>query len=182
MRPLNGATLRSRAVPGALNRIPGVPPSRSLAVGSSSSAIATVQLLLPTFPWCTTRRSPTVAPRLEMNLTKTKTMTNNSWKRRSRSRRREVEKYIYLDKLISFNENSNLLEIERRVQLTWNKYWLLKEIFKSNMTIDIKTQVVNSSLLPCLTYGCQTWNFTTKAANKISTCQRGLERSKHVSL
>ncbi|CAH2092501.1 unnamed protein product [Euphydryas editha] len=26
MRPLNGATLRNRGVPGALNRIPGVPP------------------------------------------------------------------------------------------------------------------------------------------------------------
>ncbi|CAH2103426.1 unnamed protein product [Euphydryas editha] len=62
MRPLNGATLRNREVPGALDRIPSVPPSRSLAVGSSSSAIATVQLLLPTFPGCTTRRSPTVAP------------------------------------------------------------------------------------------------------------------------
>lgn len=36
---------------------------------------------------------------------------------------------------------------------------------------------MNSNLLPCLTYGSQTWKFTAKAKHKITTCQRGLERS-----
>ncbi|GBP46289.1 Putative uncharacterized transposon-derived protein F52C9.6 [Eumeta japonica] len=36
---------------------------------------------------------------------------------------------------------------------------------------------MNSSLLPCLTYGRQTWKFTAKVKHKTTTCQRGLERS-----
>ncbi|GBP45118.1 Putative uncharacterized transposon-derived protein F52C9.6 [Eumeta japonica] len=70
-----------------------------------------------------------------------------------------------------------MLEIERRTQKTWNKYWSLKEIFKSNLPTFIKTKVMDTCLLPSLTYGCQTWKFSTIATNKINTCQRGLERS-----
>lgn len=117
---------------------------------------------------------------LEMNLTKTKIMTNNRWKNPIKINGEPleyVEKYIYLGKLLSFAKNSDILEMERRVQSTWNKFWNLKEIFKSNMPTDIKTKVMNSSLLPCLTYGCQTWKFSSKATNKIRTCQRGMERS-----
>lgn len=36
---------------------------------------------------------------------------------------------------------------------------------------------MNSNLLPSLTYGCQTWKFTSKIKNLITTCQRALERS-----
>ena len=36
---------------------------------------------------------------------------------------------------------------------------------------------MNSCLLPCLTYGCQTWKFTNSIKEKIRTCQRGMERS-----
>lgn len=116
---------------------------------------------------------------LQMNLTKTMAMTNRG--RRVITINGEpleyTDKYIYLGKQISFDRKSNELEVERRVQQTWNKYWSLKEIFKSNLPITIKTKVMNSSLLPYLTYGCQTWKFTSKLKNKITTCQRGLERS-----
>nr|XP_032516630.1 uncharacterized protein LOC116769593 [Danaus plexippus plexippus] len=116
---------------------------------------------------------------LEMNLTKTMVMTNNI----------KVpiyvdnvplpytEKYIYLGKQISFNRQNNYQEIERRAQLTWNKYWSFKEIFKSNMPIKLKTKVMNSCLIPCLTYACQTWKFNKNVKEKIITCQRGMERS-----
>ncbi|CAG4970122.1 unnamed protein product [Colias eurytheme] len=36
---------------------------------------------------------------------------------------------------------------------------------------------MNSCLLPCLTYACQTWKFNNNVRNKIITCQRGMERS-----
>ncbi|GBP15081.1 Putative uncharacterized transposon-derived protein F52C9.6 [Eumeta japonica] len=36
---------------------------------------------------------------------------------------------------------------------------------------------MNTCLLPSLTYGSQTWKFSTEAMNKINTRQRGLERS-----
>lgn len=116
---------------------------------------------------------------LEMNLTKTMLMTNSTAKTISVDNEKLIftDKYTYLGKQISFGKESNDEEIERRIQHTWNKYWSLKEIFKSNMPIKIKTQVMSSCLLPCLTYACQTWKYTAKIKKKIVTCQRGLERS-----
>lgn len=117
---------------------------------------------------------------LEMNLTKTMLMTNNTEKiiiSVDNEILKYTNKYIYLGKQISFDKESNYSEIERRIQLTWNKYWSLKEIFKSNMPVKIKSKVMSSCLLPCLTYACQTWKYTAKIKKKIITCQRGLERS-----
>ena len=117
---------------------------------------------------------------LEMNLSKTKIMTNGSNKRKitvNDITLQYTEKYIYLGKQLSFDRKSNDQEIERRIQLTWNKYWSLKEIFKNNLPVTLKSKVMNSCLLPCLTYACQTWKFTSNTRNKITICQRGMERS-----
>ncbi|KAG6465037.1 hypothetical protein O3G_MSEX014898 [Manduca sexta] len=117
---------------------------------------------------------------LEMNLSKTRLMTNSKENRTifiDNIPLKYTEKYIYLGKQMSFDRNSNDQEIERRVHLAWNKYWCHKEIFKSNMPIKLKTKVMTTCILASLTYACQTWKFTTKTRNKISTCQRGMERS-----
>lgn len=117
---------------------------------------------------------------LEMNLSKTMVMTNSSNRTRilvDNEILKYTEKYIYLGKQVGFNRKRNELEVERRAQNTWNKYWSLSEIFKSNMPVNIKTKLMTSCLLPCLTYACQTWKYTTKIKNKIITCQRGIERS-----
>lgn len=117
---------------------------------------------------------------LEMNLSKTMLMTNSIEKKKISIDNKILdytEDYIYLGKQISFDRNRNNQEVERRVQLAWNKYWSLKEIFKSNMPVNIKTKVMTSCILPCLTYACQTWKYTTKLKNKLSICQRGMERS-----
>lgn len=88
-----------------------------------------------------------------------------------------VDSYIYLGKQVSFNQRSNELEVERRVNNTWRKFWSLKEILKSDLNTRIKSKVMNTCLLPSLTYACQTWKFTRKVKNKITSCQRSMERS-----
>lgn len=116
---------------------------------------------------------------LEMNLYKTMVMTNSTKVQIYVDSKplQYTENYVYLGKQISFDKINNYQEIERRAQLTWNKYWSLREIFKSNMPIKLKTKVMNSCLIPCLTYACQTWKFNKNIMNKIRTCQRGMERS-----
>ncbi|CAK1587710.1 unnamed protein product [Parnassius mnemosyne] len=116
---------------------------------------------------------------LEMNLSKTNPMTNNIKKciRLENRALDYVDEYIYLGKQISFKTNSNEVEIQRRIKIAWNKYWSLKEVFKSNMSIKLKTKTMDSCILPSLTYGCQTWKITKKIKNKISSCQKGMERS-----
>lgn len=116
---------------------------------------------------------------LEINLTKTNIMTNHTERPiyLENSPLTYVNAYIYLGKQVSFNLQNNELEVERRVNIAWKKFWSLKEILKSDMTIRLKTKVMNTCLLPSLTYACQTWKFTRKVKNKITSCQRSMERS-----
>ena len=116
---------------------------------------------------------------LEINLNKTNIMTNHTnlpvyLKNMPLT---YVDTYIYLGKQISFNQHNNELEVERRVNITWKKFWSLKEIFKSDMPTKLKSKVMNTCILPTLTYACQTWKFTRKSKNKIITSQRSMERS-----
>ncbi|GBP87784.1 Putative uncharacterized transposon-derived protein F52C9.6 [Eumeta japonica] len=88
-----------------------------------------------------------------------------------------VRTYTYLGQIIAFRDQTNI-EIERRVANAWNRYWSLKEILKSeHFPIAATGKVFNSCVLPCLTYGCQTWALSQKHLLKLRTCQRGIERS-----
>ncbi|XP_061381710.1 uncharacterized protein LOC133319855 [Danaus plexippus] len=117
---------------------------------------------------------------LEMNLDKTKIMSN----RRAtpiltinNTPLESVNHYIYLGKQISFSKERNTEELNRRVAITWNKFWYHKEILKSQLPLQAKKIVMDTGLLPCLTYGCQTWIFDLKTRNKIQSTQRKMERS-----
>jgi hypothetical protein len=103
---------------------------------------------------------------LEMNIAKTKIMSNYKQYNITLNNKplEYVENYIYLGKQIGFSRNNNDLKIERRVKITWSKYWGYKEVFKSNMPIKLKKKVMNTCLIPCLTYACQTWKFTNKVS------------------
>lgn len=95
---------------------------------------------------------------LEINLEKTMVITNGTENTITIEIKKlnYAQKYVYLGKLISLDRNSNEMKVEGRVQMTWNKYWSLGEILKSNMPIKIKSKLMNPCLLPCLTYACQT--------------------------
>ncbi|GBP66308.1 Zinc finger protein 431 [Eumeta japonica] len=116
---------------------------------------------------------------LEMNLDKTKVMTNNSVSPISINNIpiEFVERYVYLGKQLSFNKDRNLEEVDQSVAITWKKYWTHKEIFESQLPLSTKKIVMDTAILPCLIYGCQTWTFDTKTKNKIQTTQRRMERS-----
>jgi hypothetical protein len=88
-----------------------------------------------------------------------------------------VDQYIYLGKQISFGTDSHIEEIERRIALSWKKYWSYEELLKGNFNLRPKTTEMDTCILPSLTYGCQTWVHTNKIKSKIRTCQRAMERS-----
>lgn len=88
-----------------------------------------------------------------------------------------VRTYTYLGQVIAFRDQTTI-EIERRVANAWKRYWSLKEILKSEYyPMAAKKKVFNSCVLPCLTYGCQTWALSQKHLLRLRTCQRGMERS-----
>lgn len=89
-----------------------------------------------------------------------------------------VDTYTYLGKQTSFKGSRNLDEIDRRIAITWNKFWAHKEVPKADLPIHLKKKVMDACIpiLPCLTYASQTWTFNKKIRSKILTCQRAMER------
>ena len=61
--------------------------------------------------------------------------------------------------------------------MTWRKFWSLKEILKSKLPTKLKKKVMDGCLLPCLSYGSQTWILNKNATDKIQKTQRAMERS-----
>ncbi|KAL0881844.1 hypothetical protein ABMA27_001620 [Loxostege sticticalis] len=89
---------------------------------------------------------------LEVNASKTNIMTN-SRKRTitvKGNRIEYVDSYIYLGKQVSFNKKNNEEEVTRRVNLTWRRFWSLKEVLKGNCNLHMKKVVMDTCLLPCL--------------------------------
>ncbi|GBP62269.1 Putative uncharacterized transposon-derived protein F52C9.6 [Eumeta japonica] len=69
-------------------------------------------------------------------------------------------------------------EINIRIGNAWKRFWSLKEVMKNpHVPLKDKTTVFNSCLLPCLTYGAQTWAFTNKQSRALRVCQNRMERS-----
>jgi exonuclease III len=116
---------------------------------------------------------------LTINTTKTKIMTNNVYEPIivEGEEIEYVQDYVYLGQVIS-PEQQMLKELERRITNTWRKYWSMKEIMKNkSVPMEIKAKLYNTCLLPCLTYGCETWTCTKKNIQQIAVCQHGMERS-----
>lgn len=117
---------------------------------------------------------------LTMNTAKTKIMTNSSQTHTitvNSEKIEYVEEYVYLGQLIAAEDTMHK-EIKRRIANTWKRYWSLSEVMKNkDMPIKDKRKVYNMCILPCLTYGCQTWALTENLINKIKVCQNGMERS-----
>jgi hypothetical protein len=88
-----------------------------------------------------------------------------------------VEQYIYLGQLISFEDQTEN-DINRRIALSWKKYWCLSEVMKNKkISMHIKKKLYEVAILPCLTYGCQTWSLRKKDERRLAIQQRKMERS-----
>lgn len=116
---------------------------------------------------------------LHMNAEKTNIMSNSHHKliQIEGIKINYVTDYIYLGKKISFDPNSNEEEVERRIRNSWKSFWTRKEILKGNYDMEIKRTVMDTCILPCLTYACQTWTYTKKIRNRLLSTQHAMERS-----
>ncbi|KAJ8729493.1 hypothetical protein PYW08_001074 [Mythimna loreyi] len=116
---------------------------------------------------------------LEINLAKTKMMTNSTQVEITNSEQKfeYVNEYVYLGQIISPDDQMSK-EIDKRIATGWKKYWALKEVMKSKvLSIKIKKKTFDTCILPCITYGCETWALTKQHRDKLARCQKGMERS-----
>ncbi|CAH2095489.1 unnamed protein product [Euphydryas editha] len=69
-------------------------------------------------------------------------------------------------------------EINKRITCGWKKYWSLKEIVKSkDLNMHIKRKIFNTCILPCMTYGCESWALTDNQRESPASTQTAMERS-----
>jgi exonuclease III len=116
---------------------------------------------------------------LSLNAGKTKIMTNSEQTRIQVNNKEieYVEEYTYLGQIISPTLQMNK-EIDQRVISAWKRYWSLQEVMKNkHFPQSLKSKVYNMCILPCATYGSQTWALTQRNTQKLKVCQQNMERS-----
>ena len=94
---------------------------------------------------------------LTMNINKTKVLTKGEENKEIKidGKKIEVTEIIYLGQKITLKNNTTE-EIDRRIALGWKKFWSLKHILKGPFSNKSKSQIMNSCVLPTITYGAQT--------------------------
>ncbi|KAK2191276.1 hypothetical protein NP493_56g03004 [Ridgeia piscesae] len=68
-------------------------------------------------------------------------------------------------------------EIQRRITAGWTAFAKHRDMFKGNIGTCLKRQFYNSCVPPAMTYGAETWAFTTQAKNKLAATQTKMARS-----
>ncbi|KAK2182916.1 hypothetical protein NP493_332g01023 [Ridgeia piscesae] len=88
-----------------------------------------------------------------------------------------VESYIYLGQRYSTRDKNHDKEIQRRITAGLTAFTRHRDIFKGNIGTCLKRQIYNSCVLPAMTYGTETWAFTTHAKNTLAATQAKMEKS-----
>lgn len=114
---------------------------------------------------------------LHLNLSKTKIMTNHINKEILLLDKKieYVDELIYLGQLKSFT-NQEEKEIKRRIDNTWKQFYNVKQILDSNITNTMKKYILDTTVLPTLTYGLETLGLTTNLHEDLRICQTKIER------
>ena len=119
-----------------------------------------------------------------MNKKKTKIMCNKTAKKSARSGisvnnevLEEVNEYQYLGRLMT-SENEIGAEVDKRIKIGWQKFGQYSNFMKDKkMPICLKRKVLNTVIIPAMTYGAETWSLTKKQEEKLAVAQRSMERS-----
>ncbi len=116
---------------------------------------------------------------LSMNLTKTEYMSNRKGVNEpwiDDTKISKVEKYKYLGQLTKFNSNMETV-ITKRISNAWKTFWAHKTILKSKMKLGLKIKILESCVIPVLTYGAQSWSLTQRQVKRLQQTQNSMLRS-----
>ena len=87
----------------------------------------------------------------------------------------EVSEYVYLGQTVSAKEGQER-EIKVRRNKAWGKFWSLQKVFRGGLSNKGKLKILESCVMPVLTYGAETWATTKKHVNDIQKTQREMVR------
>jgi Reverse transcriptase (RNA-dependent DNA polymerase) len=116
---------------------------------------------------------------LKINIDKTKMMTNKfAVTRRMKISQEQIEivdHYKYLGQTININRDPRI-EINCRIKAAWGSFIKHNLILTSNLPLCLKKKIMDTCILPALTYGSETWTLTKDLENKLKITERNMER------
>jgi len=86
-----------------------------------------------------------------------------------------VQEYKYLGQIMSF-KNKYEKELKIRRANAWHTFWAQKIILRGKFSQKTKTKIFNSTVIPVMTYGAQTWAITKKQTHKLCVTQNNMLR------
>ncbi|KAH7706674.1 hypothetical protein AAVH_26088 [Aphelenchoides avenae] len=90
---------------------------------------------------------------------------------------RRTSKYVYLGQQLTEDHSANMDgEIGRRRKAAWLSFNNIQEVLKRMSDSKLRANLFNSTVLPALLYGCETWTLTKRQEDKLSTTERAMER------
>ncbi|CAM4699458.1 unnamed protein product [Lepidochelys kempii] len=89
---------------------------------------------------------------------------------------KEVEQYIYLGQEVNMCQDWNG-ELSRRIQAGWCTFNSIKDVLKGKIYKTTCTNIFNSTVLPAMLYGSETWAPTKREEQRLSEAERATERA-----
>jgi hypothetical protein len=86
-----------------------------------------------------------------------------------------VDKYVYLGQQVTHDHKIDE-EIRRRRSAAWLSFKGIKELLANTKDEKLRAHLFNSTVLPALNYGSETWTVRKTEKNKLQTTQRAMER------
>ena len=121
---------------------------------------------------------------MKMNRKKTKIMCNEIARKRRRKgiivdgeQLEEVDEYKNLGRLLTPG-NEMAKEIDESVTSAWKRFGQYSTFLRDQrMPMCLKRKIMNTIILPSMTYGAETWSLTNRQREKLAVTQRSMERS-----
>ena len=121
---------------------------------------------------------------MEMNKKKTKIMCNEVARRRQRygisidgEHLEEVDQYKYLGRLLTPG-NEMAKEIDQRIKSGWRRFGQYINFLKDKrMPMCLKRRIMDTVIVPAMTYGAKTCSLTNNQKQKLAVAQRSMERA-----
>uniref|UniRef100_A0A914UV55 Endonuclease-reverse transcriptase n=1 Tax=Plectus sambesii TaxID=2011161 RepID=A0A914UV55_9BILA len=86
-----------------------------------------------------------------------------------------VNEYVYLGRLIN-SQNKLKPELARRRRAGWAAFSSIRTVIDSTKDVKLRAQLFNSTVLPALCYGAETWSLTKSLANQLRVAHASLKR------
>jgi hypothetical protein len=86
-----------------------------------------------------------------------------------------VDNYVYLGQNITAEHNIRR-EITRRNRVGWNSFNSIKTVLIATTDKSLRSQLFNSTVLPAMSYGSETWSLTKADETRLAVAERAMER------